>query len=540
MIISDPPLWGAVQRHVSHNHTYLSHINMLKQLYEFTRGGFTPFSDRLRVASASVGVALFAAVGVMVCFTTPPFQLPDEPVHWLGGYQRIESVFGVLRGGGKDCYPAAALDESFSIHKMAFRPSEKLPNGSFERALTAGPSCKKADLRYGGLLTYPGLLLARVLIQRENGDAGQSLMVFYLTRLLHGILIAGCLVRLASLLRGARWQKSTGALIIFPFCLSPLFVQQSFAVSADVICNAAAILLVAYMSSWKQLTKVDLVFTAVITATSVLTKPTMLPLVVAALACPILIDRFCQQETLETPRARRMTWRELNTLVFLVALVALSVYAITQLGEVPESFRAGGRDLSINRQVEFIIHNPIKSLAIMARAIIPFLNLTPYTERLGWGDTVLASGTRTSWESLLWLFLGLEALILLREGRKILAHSYRLNLSMMKGVLVWSGALCCVYASALVTAAFLYMDYTPVGADTVIGLQARYFFPQIFIGIGCISGIINSLTTPFWKEADAPEAAMPMMAVAGWSALLGFVGIIFMSSLYIDIARRFF
>lgn len=226
-------------------------------------------------------------------------------------------------------------------------------------------------------------------------------------------------------------------------------------------------------------------------------------------------------------------------LAYFALLLGLAVYAVTHIGEPPPHMTEG-RAVSISEQRAFMLANPITTINVLFEALAPFLKVHEYIYRLGWHDTYLSLMTQGWWATLAWLLVFSETPHVIRQCYGLLKNR-RISRNGVKALGVWSAALCCVVASALLNSAVLYMADTPVGADYVFGLQARYFYPQIILAIACVGGMADAICGS--KPGTSCDPVLDMGRRLGlwlWGGLLGLVGLCYSASLYIDIATKFY
>jgi hypothetical protein len=176
----------------------------------------------------------FVAIGCVLTFAIPPFQVPDENTHWNTALKQI----GALTGSESYFETWRTLPASFDVDRIKHAFDQKLRPGTFSQlALANAAETPQSTLSYSNFLSYPQVILAALIEIGLHSDnpRTQALHGFYLARLLSGIMILIPLIRLVQL---ASASNPPGLLPILACALCPLFIQQSFAVSSDTVCNA--------------------------------------------------------------------------------------------------------------------------------------------------------------------------------------------------------------------------------------------------------------------------------------------------------------
>jgi hypothetical protein len=387
---------------------------------------------------------LFLAMGVFQISTLPPFQIPDENTHWINGLNRVHRALG---GNGPLCSTEISLVQHFidPLHPYGAPPKSIAP----DRIAELKPECGSAEIPYGSALTYPQLWVSHAYHRWiDNKSPTRTLGVARFS--------AGMLVLLAAVAAALAAQRSanpgaTGALwVSYALLLSPIALQQSFAVSPDVAALAYAILLTSLLTAGESWTPAHWSFFALISAAAIPAKPFL-----ALLALPGL--------WLKPLRSRAVR----------AAAVILFVSGIV-LGLSAQAPHTSGPHADSALQKSLILKSPLQTAWLIAKTTAKKAGFYNHwlLARLGWLDHTPSAFTYSAYV----LFLAMTFWLAL--GRSCFNNSTRPHWSLdLLTVGVWFGA------ASLITL-LLYLVWTPPGSDGVIGLQGRYFLPLHLVLIG--------------------------------------------------------
>jgi len=151
------------------------------------------------------------------------------------------------------------------------------------------------------------------------------------------------------------------------------------------------------------------------------------------------------------------------TCAILIVLSDILIRIIT-LGTEPGDLR-GGDDINSESQVSFILNNPIVYAGILLRFMQHFLNVFANTNYV----TDFAYKLYSSYFYLTWLLL-LFVMFTDRNEKDLI--SIKAGYKMLVTVIAFSTVA--LFSTAL------YIAFTPVGADSIQGVQARYMLPVLF------------------------------------------------------------
>jgi uncharacterized membrane protein len=396
-----------------------------------------------RPERAFVVVAL--AFGVPFLFLSPPFQAPDEASHFFRAFQVSEGHLAPLYKQGSPTVeiPASVSEFAAAFEYLHFRPEQKT---SFAQVRAAGrrrlDARRRVDVGSSAEFYPPtayaaqavGIALGRLLRLRPLG-------LLYLARLA-GLVTAVLVIAFALQLTGGLARS------LMLVALLPMTLSQLASVTADAQLISCSFLLAALLLRllFDRAAAVDgrtLALLAVIAALVTLTKPMYLALMLIFLAVP----------TEKTGGRARLV----GAFAAVCAFAAGAMLAWHRLCAV----RKGGSPYGGEAQDVHVIGRPLHFLAVMLEAANhkSWAWVESFIGKLGWLDVLLP-------EPLLLFCFGLLVVGTLTD-------------SPPAPVRAWT-RLCAAGAFLSATAGIcfvLYRVWTPVAADTILGVQGRYFTP---------------------------------------------------------------
>lgn len=470
------------------------------------------------VRTAWVLVAGFALVGACVALLQPPFHLPDERRHYLTAQLRDAQLFGAHQV----CSYDVALERHFRL-KIHFDPDRKVPPGTWAGIAGLTPQCE-SKLRYhvGNALTYPGVLLVRWLTP-EPANGSQALLRFRLARIAQGLLILALLAR-AAWLAGTAGGPPPGLLLLLALPLSPLFAQQSFGVTPDVVVNGFALSLALWLAFGEHTTAADRAVCVALGLITALTKPVLTPVVPAAVALGLWLEA-----RRATPGAGPATWAGFLRTVHRrrVFVAGLAIATVTGLAYAAANTGAAyGRrgPVDSSRQLAFVREHPGTAAGVIDRGIARVVEHPEgLVGPLGYLDTRMTAPTEAAFALL--LALG-AAVACLRLAQSRSAGLPGAGVSAGLAVLVAAA----LFASIWGIAFRMYLVSTDVGGRTLYGLQSRYLFPHLLLLLGAVIALLRARRVP----TDLPRWAAVALPAA---CLLASVGLALGASL--DIVHRY-
>lgn len=461
-----------------------------------------------------VAVCLFVAMGVLFTFTIPPFQIPDEASHWSSAVTRAERFFAAITGRPfQECSVELGLPAQMDANNVAMQSHHHMPRDRFSTLRGVKRNCERVIVPYGNLLTYPGVFLSKIILRGEEKKGRIALVSFYMSRLLHGAMVSLFLFRFVSLARTSA-PMPIGAAVLSTLIISPLFVQQSFGVSADPICFSFALSLLTFSLFPSRVTRFDVGVAMLVALVACHTKPPML----AFFPCAALVG------------LRAIPYRAYTYCVVGIGLAAvmgaLAVsFAYNTTGEI-DPFR--GKYISPIDQLKFAVENPQVVLAAVDSVVWQLAKLKHLAHPLGWLDTKLHKRALSLWYNAfdIGLFLDVVGLCLLRWKAALVPKPLRsFGFAMV--------ALVGIYIATLTTPLILFLTWTEVGAHGVAGMQSRYLFPSLLL--------LPIVPAAFLEYRVKPEGAGDLCkwSVIGVGVLMVLFSVLYLAELYISLAARY-
>lgn len=437
---------------------------------------------------AGVFTLVGLAGAMLIGAGTPPFEVADEPAHFLRAFQISEGQFRpVAEADGVGGYLPVALQKLIEVTSAGIpgHPGQRLDerNLAAARSIPLRPQQRTfLDFRNSAQLHFVPYLpqAAAIAVLRALDD--RPIVLLYGARIAN--LLAATLLILWALRRGEvlGWTLTLLA-------LTPIALQLRASASADALTTALGLAFAAAVTeallAEGRLTWQSAAVIAVLAVLLVLAKPVYAPLVFALVAVPGA--RFAS-------RAHRAA--------LLAALAALTIAAGVLAMQASLRVRIPFRpDLAGDRaaRIAELEAHPLEFLGIAARSWVraaPRVAMQAVGGNLGWLDTRLPGG-------LVWvLWLLLPAVAVLDPGVRPLGPGARAALG-----LAAAGAM-------VALAAAQWVNWTPPGAPLVQGLQGRYLHP-----------ILPFLLAPLARTAAARRASQRCSAalpgLVGLTALVG-------------------
>ena len=466
--------------------------------------------NRHQIAISTALLSLFVIGGFLFTFLLPPFQAPDENVHWTAGYQRVERLITLGKANPRYCLFANTLPQQFEVGRLAFKPGEKVRSGVFAEVRRIKRFCAPVTLSYGFVGSYPGIVAARAIVFRENSRPERTLEVFYLSRLLHGLGIALLLWRLISLMKKSG-QPLPGILTAISIAVAPLMLQQSFAISSDCVVLALSISLITVIFLWNHTGWGDWLVLAGLGIAVGLTKPPALPVMVVGIGIGWWIAR--------REGVGGSGWKIKAALAALLLAIVSGAW-MTMQDHSPPAHQANGRDLGVGKQLAYMARAPLESLLTVNHGFLSRMTIKAHSGPLGWLDAPISKWTKRFWCLLLMfaVLLDLLAALAVRGTRAMPMAMLGLGL----------------YLSGFALSLALYLTWTSVGGTVVEGLQGRYFLPIALLMPFALFGVVSSLVGGRLQRLFIWRT--PPQIFCG---LFGTVGLAFMIEVALDLLKRY-
>jgi hypothetical protein len=410
-----------------------------------------------RLAPEAVAVKQFLLLGLLfgsavTVFLLPPFQGPDEWVHW-------RTALALYRPDFTAEPELTNLESILGAERVRFRAENQFhPDRLRAPPGRSGPVPAGPRVAYANPLTY--LAVGVVALAFPHVETVREALVFYYLCRMVPLAVLFALLFAAN----RRDRLPYTAIIFFS---SPLVVQQYTAVSADTVPNlatlAAALLL---LGLWRRPSARGLGLLAVLCLVGALAKP-------PALAGLLLLPCLCLRLGSRRPKMAVVILAGL-------AVLAAGLLALGAAGSAARQVLPGGEAAATSdygRQLAFVQTGAgLRTfLAACANRLRGQQWLVGWFQPLGWVDTGLSEYHLNLIRMSVWVAVLLDAVEL---GPALLAGARRgkgrAALLAVTLAAVWLFLLSCLLF-------IFYLLETPPGALTVVGLQTRYLIPAAIL-----------------------------------------------------------
>jgi uncharacterized membrane protein len=404
-------------------------------------------------ASARAPVLFFVTVasllGLVTTFLTPPFQVPDEPVHFYRAFHISEgNMVAEQVGDGPEAVggplPRSLLETvDLTLTGLPFNPEVKVDREKLRKAMAMPlasedrvPYAFAAASVYFPLVYFPqslGMMPARWL-------NAAPVWLLWAGRL-GNVLASVALIALA--LRLMPFHRWTFVLL----ALTPMVLFQRSSVSGDSVTFSACMLMIATAFHFAFRNQGPL-------------RPAQLGLL---LGCAVFVA-LCKQAYLPlTLLFLLLPVARLGSLRRYVPMLAVIVGVPTLLQMAwSATAKAAYRPESVSAQISFVLHHPFKVMGIIATTLwqdLPRLSRQTFGV-LGWLDTPIPDAGLVTLAVLILAVAMLDGPTTERVGGRVRLLSFGIAL----------GGIVLVHA-------MLYVAWTGVGAERVEGVQGRYLLP---------------------------------------------------------------
>lgn len=433
-----------------------------------------------------VAVTLF--VGLIFILIIPPFQTPDEGTHFARAYQI--SQFGFI-GQEVDGEVIATLPKSIlktqevvHVNRIAFHGNIKYQLADTKRALLI--PLNEADTTsvdvtsaasYSPVAYVPQALAIGAM---RLVDAPPVLMMYAsrLANLVTWVFLVGLAI---SLMPTKKWALAALGLL-------PMMVAQAISPGIDVATIGLSIVFLAYILRIRAsgvITGRQIMYLMLLTLGMVLSKP------INVLLLPLVLLLPAWASSARRDILAKMAVAAIPLLVFLLwsALSSTDARSESQIANNQDTYG----------QIKYLLSHPLHIFTVLTGTFF-----------LGWGDEVVRSfignfgWTDTPLPAVLCAigYMFVAYLVFVQTEKK------PLQLFNRAGTLLWAGVTLS-YVLAVVLA--LYIGYTPVGFDIVVGLQGRYFLllPILLLPICIGTGLMT------------PKRQYKYVAQVGTAVMLG-------------------
>ena len=431
---------------------------------------------------------------VFMTYLTPPSQAPDETNHFRRAVQLLR---GQIVG-----HPVSPTDSGGVIAKSTGEFAEALNKAIGHAEVRVDPSVMRAmhairwnrsDREYDSFVNtviYPPFFYVPALGALA---LGQTLDLgvfdsFTLARLATGLTAVG----MGALAIGLAMR---GRALLFVLLSLPMTLYLFASLTQDALLVASVALVAGLCSRaagrGRPFSTGERFLVAALVGAAVAARPPYFPLL------GILLTSLLRPPV----RASVPSARLLAVAPFGLALAVAAGWLLFGAGPAKVPFRVSD-GVSMASQVDYLMHH-IGSVPDIAERTLSGSGLWHYKQFigvLGWSDTYLPA----FYYPLASLALVVAAVLVLFETGQALGRAEGLFL-FVGWILAWAA-----------TYAVLYLTWTPVGADSVDGVQGRYFLASTMLLVPALPALAFWVRAP--RAAPTPGA---FLAAPAWLLLFG-------------------
>ncbi len=388
--------------------------------------------------------------GILFLLITPPFQAADEYNHFYRSFQISEGQIIAQKHqkgvGGFLPKTLVTTTERVSVG-IPFNPKGKQkPENIFSLFNLPLESNNRVFVAFPNTAVYsPIPYLPQILGITLGKIIGLSpILLMYVGRICNLLvwLILGYLaIRVTPI---CKWT-------FFLLALTPMSLFQAASLSADAVTNGVAFLLIATflqtaLESKKVVTGTQVFIIFLLSVLLALAKQAYFPLVGLFLLIPV------------EKVGNRKKYVGIFALLFLASVCAIATWSFFS----KSTYTILVPDVAPSEQVHFILTHPFDLVGVILRTFCKdgIEYISQFIGKLGWLDTKLPPLFILSYL----VMLGFVSLV---NHRKYLLISQR-----QKRILLLTLIL-----NVILIATILYISWTPVGKERILGLQGRYFIP---------------------------------------------------------------
>jgi uncharacterized membrane protein len=423
---------------------------------------FEKFADS--VSPVKFFIVTAATFGLIFAIITPPFQTPDETVHFLRAYQISQFNFvpdqvGNIAGGYLPQSLGKTIDRTMTHPNLQYVAKQKYNLYKTFDAASFKTDSQKTQLYnfsstsyYSPIAYLPqatGILVARIINL-------PPLDMMYAGRLMNLTAWVAVMSLSIYLIPRKKWALTAIALL-------PIAVFQSISLSTDVMAvglAALSISLVLRLIDYnKTLSTLQIALLFILLVFLVLSKQ------ITFLLLPVIL--LIPNKVL----GRRPVLKKILLTIIPLLIFGAWMFMVKDIGSVSNP---------INHE------NPLKQTSFILHSPHSYINVLWNTYFFNWGDGITSSfigvfGWQDAPLSELFIMLGYVSLAFLMFANYDTAKSW-----LSKNQKLFIAAIVTIYWLAVSTA--LYVYYSPVGYKIIVGIQGRYFLPVAILAIPILYG----------------------------------------------------
>lgn len=430
----------------------------MKKFWSLDRSGLTGITPQ------TFFIIIAAIFGVAFILITPPFEAPDEPVHFFRAYQISEGNLSVDKigntyGGELPQSIAETITKTYDQTGVAFHPDIKYSVSSTRNTLHIHNTHKNhlfdfSTTAYYSPISYIPQAVGIGVTRLMNAPPIISLYFGRLCNLAAWIALFYLAIRLMPY---RKWA------VVF-IGLLPMALFQAASMSADVMAigllAVTLALILRFASSTTRLTSKQLIALTTLLTLLALSKQVMF--LFAGLVLLLPKGLFKSQRLALASKAILIT-------------VPLLLFAIWSMHVKGITFSSSVNGIDPTQQERYVLHNPFEYLNVLFNTYFYSWSdgiVKSFIGNFGWVDAPLADTIVVPAYVALFLVIAAST----GKTKQWLSGNQKILL----------GLIAIVYLLAVSTALYAYS--TPVAFKIVVGLVGRYYIPVALLLIPILTG----------------------------------------------------
>ncbi len=409
------------------------------------------WGDKLHINA----LILLLIFGVMFSLVTPVWDTPDEGVHNASAVLLSEGQLTAAGGNIPDSYEAIKQNNMKPLTEQTLSGTPQNPNSQYTP--------------WGGGKFFLGFIPQALGVGIAKLLSLDMAAYFYMGRIFNAIAYA--ILAFFAIKRVKKFQIFFAAVSLLPMSL---IIAASY--NPDGVTYGLGLLLCAEFTNmcfdrkreidWRQM----LTF-GIIAALLVMNKYTLGLLCLLPLFIPA--SRYVNKKTKWLWGFAILAACLIGSLLIVLWQTAGSGGGSSLTGDV------NGQGASVTQQLAWILANPSAALSVYSKTIVGNLG-ADLMQLFTIGQ--LSYDVYSIFMLVYFAFLALVAFSYARQDYREQMCENNVSLSLVSRGMV----LLCILGSVLLTYIALHLTWTPVGADTILGVQGRYYVPLLallpFIG----------------------------------------------------------
>lgn len=466
-------------------------------------------------------VTFFLVFSIAVLY--PPLQIPDESAHWITAARRLERLLNFTTySENYFCSGSKSLIAVFDSENIHFNYENKVPTNILKRMDNYKEFCVDTELFYGNVLSYPQVLLARLILPSFDKNSSSAYSAFLLSRLFGGGLI--CFFLFYPLLK-SKFRFSTSLAIRVIILLTPIGLQQTVGVSTDL---TSIILAIAVCNFCEYFAKLPLWFDVlqiIMIITALATKPVLFPIVLIPFVSHTLYAKK------ESEFFNLFLKNNLKKYILLISFIVSSLigsflaYQNKYRLLFPYPLKSNSKE-----QLSEIISHPIRLFNVVFFELFRFENYEGFFTKLGWLDFSVSKTAFVCW---CLLSAGILFSCISRHEKKAKTRVVNNNTRFGKvDIFFVTIVLLLSLSSAFLVSIYTYITWTSVGSNVVEGFQSRYLLPSMI----AMSVLSQNISTNY----NASPIKSSFMKYNKFILFVIFVsGLVYLSEIHYAITLRY-